>query len=115
MNSVAVHTPNVTPRVTAALFDEEGFLIDTASWSRETACHIAERAGIASLTPEHWAAISCVRGRYLRYGSLPPIRLICRACGCDGDAIERLFGGYKNLWCVAGLPDPGEEAKAYMR
>jgi TusE/DsrC/DsvC family sulfur relay protein len=114
MNSVTVHTPPITPRVAAALFDEEGFLIDTASWSHETACHIAERVGIGTLTPEHRSAISCVRGRYLRYGSLPPVRLICRACGLDRDAIERLFGGYKNLWRVAGLPDPGEEAKAYM-
>lgn len=115
MNSVAVPTQRITPRVASPRFDEEGFLVNTARWGQETACHIAERAGLALLTPEHWAAIFCVRGRYLRYGSLPPIRLICRACGLERDAIERLFGGYKNLWRVAGLPDPGEEAKAYMR
>ncbi len=114
MNSDAAPTPHVTPRIATAFFDEEGFLVDTASWSRETACHIAERVGIGPLTPEHWAAISCVRGRYLRCRALPPVRLICRACGFSRDAIERLFAGYKNLRRVAGLPDPGEEAKAYI-
>ena len=114
MNSIAGHTRRIMSRVSSPRFDEGGFLVNTASWGHETACHIAKRAGIVSLTPQHWAAISCVRGRYLRYGSLPPIRLICRACGFDRDTVERLFGGYRNLWRVAGLPDPGEEAKTHM-
>lgn len=114
MNNIVIHTQRIRLDIAAPCFDEEGFLVNTASWDQETARLIAKRVGIASLTPECWAAISCVRGRYLRYGSLSPIRLICRACGLDRDAIGRLFHGYKNLWRVAGLPDPGEEAKAHM-
>lgn len=113
--STATHRDlNPPPHDVAVTFDEHGFVVDASSWSRETACHIGACLGIGTLTAEHWAVISCVRGRYLRHGGLTPVRQICRACGMDGDAIERLFGGYANLWRVAGLPDPGEEAKAYM-
>jgi tRNA 2-thiouridine synthesizing protein E len=28
--------------------------------------------------------------------------------------VKQLFGGCLSLWRVAGLPDPGEEARAYL-
>lgn len=115
MNTVTHSEASALQRHVASVFDEHGFFLDSSSWTREAACHIGAALGIGTLTAEHWAVISCVRGRYLRHGGLTPVRQICRACGMDRDAIERLFGGYRNLWRVAGLPDPGEEAKAYMR
>jgi tRNA 2-thiouridine synthesizing protein E len=29
-------------------------------------------------------------------------------------AVDRLFGGCREAWRIAGLPNPGEEAKSYM-
>jgi tRNA 2-thiouridine synthesizing protein E len=28
--------------------------------------------------------------------------------------VQRLFGGCREAWRIAGLPNPGEEAKNYM-
>jgi hypothetical protein len=42
------------------------------------------------------------------------MRLICRAAGLDRHKAHKLFGSCRNLWRVAGLPNPGEEAKSYM-
>ncbi len=55
-----------------------------------------------------------MRGRYFENGSLPVMRLVCRANGLDRQKAHKLFGSCKSLWRVAGLPNPGEEAKAYM-
>jgi tRNA 2-thiouridine synthesizing protein E len=42
------------------------------------------------------------------------MRLVCRAAGLDPSQAHRLFSSCRSLWRIAGLPNPGEEAKAYM-
>jgi hypothetical protein len=42
------------------------------------------------------------------------MRLVCRAAGLDRHKAHKLFSGCRSLWRVAGLPNPGEEAKSYM-
>ena len=94
--------------------DEDGFLVDPDTWTQETSQLMATLDGIGTLGTEHWAVVEYLRGHYLAHGTLPVMRHVCRASHLDRDAVRRLFGGCREAWRVAGLPNPGEEAKAYM-
>lgn len=96
------------------LFDRDGFLADPASWTPELATRIARLDGIAELGAKHWEVIRHVRKQFYSVGALPVMRLVCRAAGLDRHKAHKLFGDCKGLWRVAGLPNPGEEAKSYM-
>jgi TusE/DsrC/DsvC family sulfur relay protein len=95
-------------------FDQNGFLIDPEGWSPDLARELAEAMGIAPLTDQHWETIRFIRRKYLGLGALPPMRSLCRRLGLHPGQVKQLFGGCRQLWSVAGLPDPGEEAKTYM-
>jgi TusE/DsrC/DsvC family sulfur relay protein len=95
--------------------DSEGFLQDPKQWSSALAERLAEQAGLGRLTEEHWRVIGHVRSHFLHNGTLPVMRLICEEIELEPHCINRLFGrDIKLLWHVAGLPNPGEEAKSYM-
>ena len=96
------------------LLDAEGFLIDPGVWTRETARNLARMDGLGELGAEHWAIIDYLREHYQAYQSLPPMSHVCRSRRLEKHAVRRLFGGCREAWRIAGLPDPGEEAKAYM-
>ena len=96
------------------IFDENGFLADPGQWSPALAAELAAEAGIEQLGPAHWRVIEHVRERFFALGSLPVMRLVCRAAGIEPNTAHRLFSGCASLWRIAGLPDPGEEARAYM-
>ncbi len=102
-----------TPGIPAA-FDEDGFLMDASAWTESLAVQVAELDGLGPLTDSHWKVIHHVRERFFRVGGLPAMRLVCRATGLAKEDIKDLFGGCRAIWRVAGLPDPGEEAKAYF-
>ena len=95
-------------------FDVDGFLSQSDHWDHDIAQRIADAEGMEPLTPKHWEVIDYVRDRFFSYGSLPVMRLVCRAAGLDRHKAHKLFGSCRILWRVAGLPNPGEEAKAYM-
>ena len=97
-----------------AVFDEDGFVVDTPSWSTDLAEDIARLEGVADLGAKHWEIIHLVRNRYFTLGALPVMRLVCRAANLDPLTAHRLFSSCRSLWRIAGLPNPGEEAKAYM-
>ncbi len=103
-----------TTSSTPPLFDADGFLCEPSVWSEELCRNIAELDGIAPLDEKHWAVIHHVRDKYYKMGSLPTIRLVCRATKVTRNEIYRRFGGCREIWRVAGLPNPGEEAKAYF-
>jgi tRNA 2-thiouridine synthesizing protein E len=96
------------------VFDEDGFLQDTHAWTKDVSRQIAQMDGRGSLSPDHWAIILYLRGHYLATGELPVMRHVCRICHVDKDAVPRLFGSCREAWRIAGLPNPGEEAKSYM-
>ena len=98
----------------AARFDEDGFLSDPDAWSPSLAKVMARQAGIIELTAKHWEVIHLVRERYFSIGALPVMRLVCRAAGLDPTKAHGLFSSCRSLWQIAGLPNPGEEAKSYM-
>jgi len=101
-------------RQSQPLFDERGYLIDSNRWDRALAELLASEAGIQRLGPAHWRVIEHVRRKYFTLGSLPVMRLVCRAAGIEQEAAHALFSGCESLWRIAGLPNPGEEALAYM-
>ena len=94
--------------------DDEGFLADPYEWSEGVARIIAHLDGIGPLNDAHWRVIGFVRDRYLRLGAMPPMRRICRSSQLDRQQVKALFGGCLQVWRVAGLPYPGEEARSYM-
>jgi len=93
--------------------DEEGYLIDAYSWDRSFTERRAKEANL-TLTAQHWQLIELIRDKYLRLGALPPMRTLCKAVGIDKQVLKQQFGSCLALWKMAGLPNPGEEAKAYM-
>jgi tRNA 2-thiouridine synthesizing protein E len=100
--------------LSTASFDADGFLAETDCWTVELAQQLAWQAGIAELTAKHWQVIGIVREAYFSIGALPVMRLVCRAAGLDPSRAHELFSGCASLWRIAGLPNPGEEARAYM-
>lgn len=99
---------------TSVSFDEDGFLVEPSLWNEQLAKFIADMEGITALTNEHWTVINHIREKYFHYGSLPTMRLVCKATGLEKNKIYKLFGGCLVIWRIAGLPNPGEEARTYM-
>lgn len=112
----AVHSPCApsAPSAIGPRFDADGFLVDTGHWTPGLARQLAAEAGIAELTAPHWRVIEHVRSRFFDFGSLPVMRLVCRAAGIEPGTAHRLFDGCATVWRIAGLPNPGEEARTYM-
>jgi tRNA 2-thiouridine synthesizing protein E len=98
----------------AARFDEDGFLVDPGLWSEELARRLAETDGIGPLGESHWRVMHFLREHHLAHGTLPPISYVAWVLGLDAHRLRELFHGERELWRLAGLPNPGEEAKAYM-
>ena len=95
--------------------DPDGFLDDPQAWTREIAAAVARRDGLPELTDDHWAVIEALRDHYERFGpALPAFSHICHKHHLAKHCIERLFRSEREAWRIAGLPDPGEEARAYM-
>lgn len=98
----------------ATVYDEDGFIVDPQQWTETLSIILARDEGITQLTPAHWKLIHFIRDYYLSLGGIPPMRLVCRRLGMEREVVKSLFDGCLKLWRIAGLPNPGEEAKAYM-
>lgn len=93
--------------------DEDGLLINSALWNEEVAEDMAEQLNI-QLGAEHWIVIYSLRNYYARFGVAPNMSNICRENGKQKLWIHDLFESCLNAWRVAGLSNPGEEAKSYL-
>lgn len=96
------------------LFDSYGFLRDAGLWDRDVALYIAAELGLNELRESHWAVMDYLREHYLAHGTIPWEGNLCRELDLAEHCVHRLFGGPLEAWKVAGLPDPGEEARVYM-
>ncbi len=105
---------NMTKNGAPAKFDEYGFLIYPAQWDDELAQQIAREDGIGELSEAHWAIIRQLRDHYLNSGALLPASHACHLNHQDLDCVDGLFQNLREAWRIAGLPNPGEEAKSYM-
>ena len=94
--------------------DEDGLLKDPNAWDEHVAEEIARRNGIDALGPDHWKVIRSLREYHAKYGVAPSMYQVCRAHGQDRFWVHDLFHTCLNAWRVAGLPNPGEEAKSYL-
>jgi TusE/DsrC/DsvC family sulfur relay protein len=99
---------------TPEFFDEDGLIRDFASWSESLGEMLAQDTGIGQLTEAHWKIIRAMREHYAKVGGALSMHQICRDAGIERQQVNELFGYCLVAWRVAGLPNPGEEAKAYL-
>lgn len=94
-------------------YDMDGFLADPSEWDEDLACSMAIEEGISELGAEHWAVIRFLREHYVA-GGLPAVSHVCHVNRLDDLCMTDLFPSVRAAWRIAGLANPGEEAKAYM-
>ncbi len=96
-------------------FDEDGLMKDPRQWTEAVARAIAEQDELGDLTEAHWHVIRSLRDHYAKFGVAPAMSHVCWTLRMGKSCVHDLFGTCMEAWRVAGLPDPGEEAKTYMR
>ena len=104
----AFHIPNMPT------MDEDGLLVDPRQWNEDVAEAIAEQLDIDYLSSDHWLIIYALRNYFEKFSVAPAMNNICHKNRKDGLWVHNLFGTCLNAWRVAGLPNPGEEAKTYL-
>jgi len=110
MNATTTAIPKIE-----TLLDAEGFITDPEQWNEDIARLLARNDGLLELTHDHWLVIHALREHYHRFGSAPPaFSHICNVHRLGRHCVENLFHSEREAWRIAGLPDPGEEAKSYM-
>jgi len=97
-----------TAKSQASELDNDGFLYEMSSWTREKAYELADRNDLGPLTEDHWKIIDYVRDYYLVNGEGPPIVKIGRDLGMTSREICTLFpcGVARGAYRLAGLPRP---------
>jgi tRNA 2-thiouridine synthesizing protein E len=105
---------NKTARDIDRLLDAKGYMAEPEQWNVQLAVRLARRLGIDDLEVAHWQVIERLRHPYLMEGHLPVFSHLCHTLDLDDHCVATLFGGPIEAWKVAGLPDPGEEARVYM-
>lgn len=96
------------------LLDDYGLLENPDDWSPELAQRLAANAGIGPLTDRHWAFLMSLRDYYRKFHAPPPPHKICHDLHLTRNCGHLLFDTCLSAWRIAGLPDPGEEAKSYL-
>lgn len=95
--------------------DTDGFMLHPEEWNELIANHLAETDGIAPLTDAHWAIIQTLRRHFFAVGGVPSLRHVCVENHLDPHCIPNLFKDHgREVWRIAGLPNPGEEATTYL-
>ena len=112
LNTEIEKTESLASEIT--LFDEYGYLLNQDLWSEQFGEQIAVQEGVGPLTEKHWIVVNHVREKFFRLGGLPNMRRVCRETALSKTQIYTLFGSCLAIWRIAGLPNPGEEARAYM-
>ena len=107
-----MNTPPTMP--TPAIFDPDGFLLDPAMWSESLANRIARNDGLGELSELQVGLLLALRREYAKHGSVTALSHVCHLTGQSADCMQHLFPSPREAWRIAGLPNPGEEAKSYM-
>ncbi len=95
-------------------FDDYGFLKPGIAWNPDKAQLIAKRLGVTGLTDRHLAVARKLRAHYFAHRTILPPNLLCEELELDGECLNELFDGPLHAWKIAGLPNPGEEARVYL-
>lgn len=104
--------PPNTP--THTLFDADGFMLEPDRWSESLADRIAQTDGLGALSELQIALLHALRREYSKFGSVTALSHVCHLSGQSADCMQHLFPNPREAWRVAGLPNPGEEAKTYL-
>jgi tRNA 2-thiouridine synthesizing protein E len=97
-----------------AIFDPDGFLLDPAMWSESLADRVAQSDGLSELSELQISLLLALRHEYAKHGSVTALSHVCHLTGQSPDCMHHLFPSPREAWRIAGLPNPGEEAKTYM-
>lgn len=98
----------------AIQFDADGFLLKPEVWNEALARQIAQADGISELSKVQIELLHTLRDEYSKTGAVTALSHICHIDGQEPACLQQLFPSPKHAWRLAGLPNPGEEAKAYM-
>ena len=107
MNTPAIENTDIE-------LDEYGFMKDPEKWNEDVARAIAKSLGIGELSKDHWSVIHYAREHCLKHHTLIWMEHTCHTLNLGHDCIRRLFRGPIRVCKIAGMPDPGEEARTYM-
>ena len=97
-----------------AIFDADGFLLAPRMWSESLAARIAQTDGLGTLNELQLGLLHALRREYARHGTVTALSHVCHLTGQSADCMQHLFPRPREAWRVAGLPNPGAEATAYM-
>lgn len=97
-----------------AVFDPDGFLLDPTMWSENLAARIARTDGLGELNELQISLLHALRREFSRHGTVTALSHVCHLTGQSADCMQHLFPNPREAWRVAGLPNPGEEAKTYL-
>jgi tRNA 2-thiouridine synthesizing protein E len=88
--------------------DEDGFIQEPDEWNDDVASALATTEAVEDMTDDHWKVVRYLRDYYLKFGSAPMIRKLCKETGFNLKTIYELFpsGPAKGACKVAGLPKP---------
>lgn len=102
------------PIIPPDAFDADGFLVDMEPWDERVARRIAAMDGLGELDTRQLALLGQLRASYRQLGAPPALPHVCHLGGLPADCLSELFPSAREAWRIAGLPNPGEEAKAYL-
>lgn len=89
--------------------NDEGFLTNSAEWTKEIGAEIAKEEGVAALTDAHWQVIDFCRATAPSLGGKSPtLRQITTGANVSTKELFALFpkGPAKKIAHIAGLGKP---------
>lgn len=95
-------------------FDADGFMTEPDKWSDTWAMNQARAEGLGALNTEQLELIHNLRAEYAKTGTVTAFSHVCHLGGQEPNCLQQFFPSPLHAWRLAGLPNPGEEAKAYM-
>lgn len=96
------------------LFDADGFFIHPEQWDIALAQRIAHAENLGEMDEVQQALLLTLRDEFQKFDAVTALSHICHLNGLEPDCLHQLFRSPRQAWRIAGLHNPGEEAKAYL-
>ena len=95
-------------------FDPDGYTLAPQAWTDDLARQAARSDGFDTLSEPQWEVLHTIHALYDRTGAWPCPHHLFHRLHTDRNHIETLFGEVREAYRLAGVPNPGEEAKTYL-
>jgi tRNA 2-thiouridine synthesizing protein E len=89
------------------IFDPDGFLSDPSLWSESLVDRIAQADGLGELNELQIGLLHALRREFSKHGTVTALSHVCHLTGQSADCMQHLFPNPREVWRVAGLPNPG--------